>query len=51
MPREVEKVVCYVVHDNHLLVFTHDNQPMTNRGAGACRVDRALGVTGGSRYS
>jgi 8-oxo-dGTP pyrophosphatase MutT (NUDIX family) len=32
MPREVEKVVCYVVHDNHLLVFTHDNQPMTVTG-------------------
>ncbi|WP_432397584.1 NUDIX domain-containing protein [Pseudarthrobacter sp. L19] len=32
MPREVAKVVCYVVHDNHLLVFTHDHQPMALTG-------------------
>ena len=32
MPREVAKVVCYVVHDNHLLVFTHDHEPMEVTG-------------------
>ena len=32
MPREVAKVACYVVHDNHLLVFTHDHQPMAVTG-------------------
>jgi len=32
MPREVHKVVCYVLHDEHLLVFTHRDQPMTVTG-------------------
>ncbi|MGY1550716.1 NUDIX domain-containing protein [Microbacterium sp. A588] len=32
MPREVEKVVCYVVQDDHLLVFTHDAVPMEVTG-------------------
>lgn len=32
MPREVAKVACYVVHDNHLLVFTHDHHPMAVTG-------------------
>ncbi|WP_434992203.1 NUDIX hydrolase [Arthrobacter sp. Ld5] len=31
-PREVQKVVCYVVHDGHLLVFTHDDTPITRTG-------------------
>ena len=32
MPREVHKVACYVVHDEHLLVFTHDDVPITMTG-------------------
>ncbi|WIB61853.1 NUDIX domain-containing protein [Curtobacterium sp. MCLR17_007] len=32
MPIEVDKVVCYVVHDGHLLVFTHDTIPLTRTG-------------------
>ena len=32
MPREVHKVVCYVVHDEHILVFTHRDVPMTVTG-------------------
>lgn len=32
MVRTTEKVVCYVVHDGHLLVFTHDNVPMEVTG-------------------
>lgn len=32
MTRIVEKVVCYVVHDAHLLVFTHDDVPLTVTG-------------------
>lgn len=28
MPRVKEKAVCYVVQDNHLLVFTHLQHPM-----------------------
>lgn len=32
MPREVHKAVCYVLHDDHLLVFTHRDQPMTVTG-------------------
>ena len=28
----MEKVACYVVHDDHLLVFTHDDVPMTVTG-------------------
>lgn len=32
MPAEVEKVVCYVIHDRHLLVFTHDSVPLTKTG-------------------
>ncbi|MDT0156896.1 NUDIX domain-containing protein [Microbacterium sp. ARD32] len=32
MTRIVEKVVCYVVADEHLLVFTHDHVPLTVAG-------------------
>lgn len=32
MVQEVLKVVCDVVHDGHLLVFTHDDVPMTVTG-------------------
>ncbi len=32
MPSEVQKAVCYVVHDGHLLVFTHDDLPMAETG-------------------
>jgi len=32
MTRIVEKVVCYVVADGHLLVFTHDDEPLTVTG-------------------
>lgn len=32
MPREVDKVVCYLIHDGHLLVFTHDTVPLTAAG-------------------
>lgn len=32
MAREVQKVVCYVVHEGHLLVFTHDDVPLTVTG-------------------
>lgn len=32
MPLEVDKVVCYVIHDEHLLVFTHDTVPLTTAG-------------------
>ncbi|RJT75656.1 NUDIX domain-containing protein [Arthrobacter cheniae] len=32
MPREVQKVACYVVHDGHLLVFTHNDVPITETG-------------------
>lgn len=32
MTRVVEKVVCYVVSDGHLLVFTHDDVPLTMTG-------------------
>lgn len=30
--RVVQKVVCYVVHDEHLLVFTHDDVPLEFAG-------------------
>jgi 8-oxo-dGTP pyrophosphatase MutT (NUDIX family) len=32
MPLEVDKVVCSVIHDGHLLVFTHDTIPLTRTG-------------------
>ncbi|MHA7284438.1 NUDIX hydrolase [Arthrobacter sp. TMS2-4] len=32
MTRKVRKVVCYVVQEEHLLVFTHDAVPMTDAG-------------------
>ncbi|WP_418345820.1 NUDIX domain-containing protein [Rhodococcus pyridinivorans] len=32
MPREVHKAVCYVVHDDHMLVFTHRDVPLTVTG-------------------
>lgn len=32
MERIVDKVVCYVVADGHLLVFTHDDEPLTVTG-------------------
>ena len=32
MPRDAAKVACYVVHEGHLLVFTHDEMPMTVTG-------------------
>ena len=32
MPREVHKVACYVIHDEHLLVFTHDDVPLRVTG-------------------
>jgi 8-oxo-dGTP pyrophosphatase MutT (NUDIX family) len=32
MPLEVDKVVCYVIQDGHLLVFTHDTIPLTKTG-------------------
>jgi len=32
MPLEVEKVVCYVLQDGHVLVFTHDTIPLTTTG-------------------
>jgi 8-oxo-dGTP pyrophosphatase MutT (NUDIX family) len=32
VPRKVEKVVCYVLHDGHLLVFTHDAHPLEVTG-------------------
>lgn len=32
MTRIVEKVVCYVVADEHLLVLTHDDVPLTVTG-------------------
>ncbi|QMU97902.1 NUDIX domain-containing protein [Microbacterium esteraromaticum] len=32
MTRIVAKVVCYVVHEGHLLVFTHDDVPLTTAG-------------------
>lgn len=32
MPEEVAKVACYVVQDDHLLVFTHNNVPITVTG-------------------
>lgn len=32
MPLEVDKVVCYVIQDGHLLVFTHDRIPLTKTG-------------------
>ncbi|WP_104166100.1 NUDIX domain-containing protein [Arthrobacter sp. SX1312] len=32
MTREVQKVVCYVVQEGHLLVLTHDALPMTEAG-------------------
>ncbi len=32
MPEEPAKVACYVVHDGHLLVFTHDETPMAVTG-------------------
>lgn len=31
-PTVVEKAVCYVIADGHLLVFTHDRQPMDVTG-------------------
>lgn len=32
MTAEVQKVVCYVTHDHHLLVFTHDTVPIEVAG-------------------
>lgn len=32
MTRIVEKVVCYIVHERHLLVHTHDDVPLTITG-------------------
>lgn len=32
MPTEVDKVVCYVIRDGHLLVFTHDGVPLAKTG-------------------
>ena len=32
MPLEVDKVVCYVIHDGHLLLFTHDTIPLIKTG-------------------
>ncbi|WP_144712696.1 NUDIX domain-containing protein [Curtobacterium pusillum] len=32
MPLEVDKVVCYVIHDGHILVFTHDTVALTRTG-------------------
>lgn len=32
MPTETEKVVCYVVRDGRLLVFTHDDLPLQVTG-------------------
>lgn len=32
MPRDVEKVVCYVIHAGHLLVLTHDAMPLVRTG-------------------
>ncbi|OIH93738.1 NUDIX domain-containing protein [Curtobacterium sp. MCBA15_001] len=32
MPRDVDKAVCYVIHDVHLLVFTHDTVALTVAG-------------------
>lgn len=32
MPLHVQKVVCYVIHDEHLLVFTHDTIPLIRAG-------------------
>lgn len=32
MPLHVQKVVCYVIHDGHLLVFTHDTIPLATTG-------------------
>ena len=32
MPLEVDKVVCYVIHGAHLLVFTHDTIPLIRTG-------------------
>jgi 8-oxo-dGTP pyrophosphatase MutT (NUDIX family) len=32
MPRKVQKAVCYVVHEGHLLVFAHDDVPITETG-------------------
>ncbi|PCN48117.1 hypothetical protein Csp2054_08125 [Curtobacterium sp. 'Ferrero'] len=32
MSSEVEKVVCYVIHDGHILVFTHDSVPLVKTG-------------------
>jgi len=32
MSREVHKAVCYVVHDEHILVFTHRDVPLTVTG-------------------
>lgn len=32
VPRETTKAVCYVVHEGHLLVFTHLDHPLTITG-------------------
>ncbi len=32
MKTHTQKVVCYVVHDDHLLVFTHDDVPLQLAG-------------------
>lgn len=32
MPHEVHKAVCYVVHNGHILVFTHLDVPLTVTG-------------------
>lgn len=44
-PSAVEKVVCYLIADEHLLVFTHDDEPMDVTGiqvpAGSIRPDEA----------
>ncbi|WP_341975162.1 NUDIX domain-containing protein [Microbacterium sp. LTA6] len=43
----IEKAVCYVVADDHLLVFTHDDLPLTVTGvqvpAGTVRVGESAG--------
>ncbi|WP_043673842.1 NUDIX domain-containing protein [Clavibacter michiganensis] len=45
MTREVDKVVCYVIEHDHLLVFTHDAIPLTVTGvqvpAGSIEADES----------
>ncbi|MDP4332085.1 NUDIX domain-containing protein [Curtobacterium sp. A7_M15] len=35
MPAEIEKVVCHVIHDGHLLVSTHHSVPLITTGVQA----------------